>query len=120
MFEDYQAWLKVADTALPQNIIGYIVQLCLSPLRSQPFDTAPYDDPKEIAKCGEVGTKSFLPGKLPERGDRPEILEWIAPNRQTSQLTGDDMHQVDRRHLREVLQSLIPLLVASSGNRGTC
>jgi hypothetical protein len=94
MFEDYHAWLKVADTALPQNIIGYIVQLCLSPLRSKPFDTAPYDNPKEIAKCGEVGTKSFLSGKLPQRGDRPEILKWMAPNRQTSQLTGDDMHTV--------------------------
>lgn len=55
---------------------------------------APYDDPKEMTKCGGVGTKSFLPGKLPERGDRPAILKYLAPNRQSSQLTGDDIHKV--------------------------
>jgi hypothetical protein len=95
MFDDYHAWLKVADTALPQNIIGYVLQLCLSPLRSKPFDTAPYDNPKEIAKAGpDVGKKSFLNAKLPERGERPTILKWMAPNRQSSQFTGDEMHKV--------------------------
>jgi len=92
MFSDYHEWLKVADTALPHNIFGYLLQLCLSPLRADPFLTAPYDDPKEIAKCG---SKSFLPDKLPERdGPRPEMLKWMAPHRQASQLTGEDMHKV--------------------------
>ncbi|KAH8601250.1 hypothetical protein B0O99DRAFT_502137 [Bisporella sp. PMI_857] len=94
MFDDYHAWLKVADTALPQNIFGYVLQLCLSPLRSKPFDIAPYDDPKEIAKGGAAGKRSFLPEKLPDRGPRPEMLKWMAPNRQASQLTGDDMHKL--------------------------
>ncbi len=93
--ENYQEWLKVADTALPRNIIGYLTQLCLGPLRSDPFTLLPYDHPKEIAKCGhEVGT-SFLPGELPEReGLRPEISRWMAPHRQITQLSGDDMHKV--------------------------
>jgi len=95
MFDDYREWLKVADTALPQNIFGYILQLCLSPLRAKPFDTTSYDDPKEQAKGGDAGQKSFLPDKLPEReGSRPEMLKFMAPHRQSSQLTGEDMHKV--------------------------
>jgi hypothetical protein len=94
-FSDYRDWLKVADTALPQNIFGYLLQRSLGPFRADPFTTLPYDNPKEIAKCGKNGTKSFLPEKLPERkGPRPEIIKFMAPHRQTSQLTGDDMHQV--------------------------
>jgi hypothetical protein len=93
---DYYAWLKVADTALPRNTISYLIQICLSPLKAEPFTLLPYDDPKEIAKCGrDIGTKSFLPGKLPEReGPRPEISKFIAPNRQVSQLPSDNMHKV--------------------------
>lgn len=95
MFEDYKAWLKVADTALPRNILGYLIQFMLSPLRAKPFDITPYDHPKHIAECGpDVGTKSFLTGKLPDRGERPTITKWMAPHRQTSQLTGDEMHEV--------------------------
>ena len=95
MFDDYRAWVKVADTARPQNIFGYLLQLCLSPLRAKPFDTTSYDDPKEQAKGGEAGKKSFLPEKLPEReGPRPEMLKFMAPHRQSSQLTGEDMHKV--------------------------
>lgn len=81
MFDDYKAWLKVADTALPRNIFGYILQLLLSPLRANPFITSPYDNPREIAKCGDVGTKSYLRGSLLDRGERPTILKWMAPNR---------------------------------------
>jgi len=93
---NYRSWLKVADTALPQNIFGYLLQLSLGPLRSDPFTLLPYDEPREIAKCGRhVGTRSFLPENLPERGgSRPEVSKWMAPNRQVSQLTGDDMHEV--------------------------
>jgi hypothetical protein len=95
LLSNYRAWLKVADTALPQNIFGYLLQLSLSPFRSDPFTILPYDDPKEIAKCGQIGTRSFLLEKLPEReGPRPEMIRFMAPNRQVSQLTGDDMHQV--------------------------
>ncbi|KAH8791967.1 hypothetical protein BGZ57DRAFT_558350 [Hyaloscypha finlandica] len=94
-FSNYRDWLKVADTALPQNIFGYLLQHSLGPFRADPFTILPYDDPKEIAKCGKNGTQSFLQGNLPEReGPRPEIIKFMAPHRQTSQLTGDDMHQL--------------------------
>jgi hypothetical protein len=109
MFDDYHAWLNVADTALPQNIVGYLVQLGLSPLRASPFATAPYNDPEEIAKCGEVGKKSFLRDELPERGVRPSIVKWMAPHRQSSQLTGEDMHKV---YSSAPIQT--PLLMTSS------
>jgi hypothetical protein len=76
---DRDAWLKVADTALPRNIIGYLIQICLSPLNANPFTLLPYNDPKEVAKCERgIGTKSFLLGKLPEReGPRPEISKFL-------------------------------------------
>lgn len=92
---NYRDWLKVADTALPQNLFGYLLQYSLGPFRADPFTILPYDDPQEIARCGSNGAKSFLPEKLPEReGPRPEMIQFMAPNRQVSQLTGDDMHQV--------------------------
>jgi hypothetical protein len=99
---NYHAWLEVADTALPRNIIGYLVQLCLSPFRSDPYALAPYDNSKEIAKCGSgpnaIGKRSFLPKNMPEReGSRPEILKWMAPNRQSSQFTDEEMHKVRTR-----------------------
>jgi len=86
---NYREWLKVADTALPRNIFGYLLVLCLEPLRADPFTIKPYDDPKEIGKCGrDVGKKGFLNEKLPEReGPRPQILKFMAPNRQTTQST---------------------------------
>jgi hypothetical protein len=96
MLEDYHAWLKIADAALPRNFIGYLLQLSLGPLKTDPFTITPYDDPKEIAKCGpEIGRKGFLPNDLPEReGPRPQMAKWMAPHRQISQLIGDDMHKV--------------------------
>ncbi len=101
---NYYDWLKVADTALPRNIIGYLIQVCLSPLRSDPFTILPYDHPKEIAKSGhDVGT-SFLPGPLIERdGPRPKTSRWMAPHRQVTQLTGDDMHKVESLSKQKVL-----------------
>jgi len=102
-FENYHSWLKVADTALPRNMIGYLTQLCLGPLRADPFTLLPYDNPDEIAKCGhEVGT-SFLHEELPEReGPRPEVSAWIAPHRQITQLTGDDMHKLLAQSMEEL------------------
>lgn len=105
MFDDYHAWLKVADTALPRNIFGYILQLSLGCLRAKPFVTAPYDNPKEIAKTGrDVGTKSFLPGELSDRGERPTILKWMAPNRQSSQFTGEEMHKLLAKAIDELVK----------------
>jgi hypothetical protein len=95
LFSSYHAWLKVADAALPRNLIGYIIQICLGVLRTDPFILEPYDEPGEIAKCGKLGKKSFLPQPLPEReGPRPEIGKWMAPHRQISQLTDADTHKV--------------------------
>jgi len=92
---NYRDWLKVADTALPRNIFGYLLQSSLRVFQADPFTILPYDDPKEIAKCGDIGTQSFLPGKLPEReGPRPEMIKFMAPHRQVTQLTGDDMRQL--------------------------
>jgi hypothetical protein len=97
LLADYHAWLQIADTSIPRNIFGYLLQLCLTPLRTDPFITTPYDSPTEIAKCGrDIGKRSFLPDALPEReGPRPKICKYIAPNRQISQRTGGEMHKVE-------------------------
>lgn len=102
---NYQEWLKVADTALPRNLFGYLLVVCLGPLRADPFTVKPYDDPKEIAKCGrDVGKRSFLKEKLPEReGPRPSILKFMAPNRQTSQTTGEEMHKLLAKAIDELV-----------------
>ncbi|KAF8864700.1 hypothetical protein BDZ45DRAFT_490107 [Acephala macrosclerotiorum] len=104
LLTSYREWLQVADTALPQNLCGYLLQLCLSPLRSKPFAIDSYDDPKEIAKCGKhIGKRNFLP-KLPEReGERPEMLKWMAPHRQATQRTDDDMHQLLAQAIDELV-----------------
>ncbi|RDL40975.1 Uncharacterized protein BP5553_00954 [Venustampulla echinocandica] len=105
LFSGYHEWLKIADAALPRNIFGYLLQLCLEPLRTDPFTTAPYDDPKEIAKCGQGnGRRGFLKTVLPEReGPRPQLAKWIAPHRQISQLTENDMHKLLKQAIDELV-----------------
>jgi len=109
---EYQAWLKVADTALPRNLFGYLLVYCLEPFRCEPFSIVGYDNPKEIVKCGEVGRKSFLKMELPEReGPRPEINKFIAPHRQVSQTTGADMHKSLLQMVDEVVAAQSTLVV---------
>ncbi|KAG0651235.1 hypothetical protein D0Z07_1882 [Hyphodiscus hymeniophilus] len=102
---NYKNWLKIADTSLPRNIFGYVLVVCLKLLKSDSFTLKPYDDPKEIAKCGiDIGKRSFLKEKLPERnGPRPSILKFIAPNRQTSQKADEAMHKL----LAKALDNLV-------------
>lgn len=118
MFDDYHAWRKVADTALPQNILGYIIQFCLSPLRADPFTLTPYDQPKELAKCGkDNGRRAFLPD-IPEReGPCPEMLKWMAPHRQSSQFANADMHKVGPPICQEACYLLPLMRVASSSTK---
>lgn len=94
--EDYHNWIKIADAALPRNIIGYLIQICLEPFRAEPFTLLPYNNPKELRRCGqEDGAKGFIVESLPEReGPRPEISKWVAPSRQVSQFAGEAMHMV--------------------------
>ncbi|KAF4627083.1 hypothetical protein G7Y89_g11071 [Cudoniella acicularis] len=71
------------------NYVSALSGLTLSPI-------LPYDDPKEIVKCGkDIGRKSFLPSTLSKReGERLTLAKWMAPHRQVSQLTGEDMHKL--------------------------
>ena len=93
LLSDYQAWLQIADAALPRNILGYIIQFCLSPFRADPFTLLPYSNLAELSKCN--GSTPFLTRSLPERqGPRPQISKWVAPSRQVSQFSKDEMHEV--------------------------
>ncbi|ESZ90085.1 hypothetical protein SBOR_9531 [Sclerotinia borealis F-4128] len=72
---DYHGWLEFKEKALPSNIFGYLlVQYFLQYFKCKPFDTTSYEDPKEIAKCGALGQRSFLKDQLPIRdGPRPKM-----------------------------------------------
>ncbi|ATZ56669.1 hypothetical protein BCIN_13g05040 [Botrytis cinerea B05.10] len=93
---DYHGWLEFKENALPSNIFGYLlVQYFLRYFKSKPLDTACYDDPNEIAKCGSLGHRSFLKQQLPIReGPRPEKGKWVVPHRQVSQFGEKDMHKL--------------------------
>lgn len=93
--QNFRAWLKIADETYPQNVFGYVLQLWLGALRTDPFTLLPYDKPAETAKCGPGGDKSFLPPDLPVRdGDRPRIGKWTIPHRQVTQWTGPDEYRL--------------------------
>ena len=93
---DYHGWLDFKESALPSNIFGYLlVQYFLRYFKCEPFDTACYDDTKEIAKCRALGLRKFLKEPLPVRdGPRPELGKWVVPHRQINQFGGKEMHQV--------------------------
>ncbi|PQE11004.1 Spc97 Spc98 protein [Rutstroemia sp. NJR-2017a BVV2] len=94
-FADYHAWLDFKEKALPANIFGYLLlQYFIRYFKCEPFDTACYDDPKEIARCGPLGARKFLKEPLPERtGPRPEMGKWVVPHRQVSQFGEQKMHK---------------------------
>ncbi|CAD6449245.1 74c60d2a-5953-40eb-8f19-ae6c13e4201a [Sclerotinia trifoliorum] len=93
---DYHGWLEFKENALPSNIFGYLlVQYFLRYFKCEPFDTVCYDDPKEIAKCGTLGQRSFLKEPLQMRdGPRPEMAKWVVPHRQVDKFGGRDMHKL--------------------------
>jgi hypothetical protein len=95
-FADYHAWLDFKEKALPANIFGYLLlQYFIRYFKCEPFDTACYDDAKEIARCGPLGARKFLKEPLPERtGPRPEMGKWVVPHRQVSQFGEKEMHKV--------------------------
>ncbi|KAI9645151.1 hypothetical protein NHQ30_005885 [Ciborinia camelliae] len=93
---DYHDWLDFKENALPSNIFGYLlVQYFLRYFKCEPFDTTCYNDPKEIAKCGALGQRSFLKEPLPVRaGERPNMGNWAVPHRQINQFGGKDIHML--------------------------
>lgn len=81
---DYRAWLRLGRGGLPNNALGWLIQLLLTPLRAPRLDTSCYSNPKIVARSGPAGTKSYLSSEdVPQRpGPRPTIHPWILPHRQ--------------------------------------
>ncbi|KAE8445355.1 hypothetical protein EG329_013477 [Mollisiaceae sp. DMI_Dod_QoI] len=84
---DYRSWYNVGRGGLPHNIIGYVIQTILSPLKASRFDTSFVSKPKVMKKSGPAGERAYLKDEdVPQRkGDRPEVCGWILPQRQLDQ-----------------------------------
>jgi len=88
---DYRAWLSVGRGGLPHNILGYLLQALLSPLKASRFDTSFVSKPRILAKSGPAGERAYLKDEdVPERkGERPDVCGWILPQRQLDQKAGE-------------------------------
>ncbi|KAF9768481.1 hypothetical protein IL306_014240 [Fusarium sp. DS 682] len=85
--EDYHGYLALGPGGLPHNLIGWIGQILLKPLKKEPFHTSCYDE-KACEKAGPNGHVAFLSEKdVPVReAPRPTIGKWTAPVRQLTDM----------------------------------
>lgn len=92
---DYRGYLALGPGGLPHNIIGWLGQMLLKPLRKEPFGTSCYDETAS-GKAGPNGHVAFLVEKdVPVReGPRPAIGNWTAPSRQLSDFADEPTIEV--------------------------
>jgi hypothetical protein len=85
--EDYRGYLALGPGGPPHNLIGWIGQILLKPLKKEPFHTSCYDE-KACEKVGPNGHVAFLSeGDVPVReAPRPTIGKWTAPSRQLTDM----------------------------------
>ncbi|KAF5666024.1 hypothetical protein FCIRC_10345 [Fusarium circinatum] len=81
--EDYRGYLALGPGGPPHNLIGWIGQILLKPLKKEPFHTSCYTE-KACEKAGPNGHVAFLSEEdVPLReAPRPTIGTWTAPSRQ--------------------------------------
>jgi hypothetical protein len=93
---DYRAWLSLGKAGVPHNIIGYLIQTLLRPLRPKRFDTSVYDNPKIIAKSGPPALNSYLRSEdiLYRQTDRPQVCKWLLPQRQLDEGSSESAKSV--------------------------
>ncbi|KAF4969361.1 hypothetical protein FSARC_3387 [Fusarium sarcochroum] len=85
--EDYRGYLALGPGGPPHNVVGWIAQILMKPLKKEPYHTSCYDE-NAIAKAGSNGNAAFLTEKdVPIReAPRPTIGKWTAPSRQLTDL----------------------------------
>jgi hypothetical protein len=93
---DYRAWLLLGRGGLPYNVLGWFVQLILTPFRAGRLDTSCYQNPEILAKAGPSGSKSYLSAEdVPQRkGPRPSIHRWLLPQRQADSRSSEQWKTV--------------------------
>ncbi|KAN0101501.1 hypothetical protein V8E51_012011 [Hyaloscypha variabilis] len=104
-WSDYQKWLQLGPAGPPYNIFGYFISILLRPLKASRFDTSFSSNARFLKKIGPVGERAFLKDEdVPERkGPRPEIGNWILPQRQLDQKAGG---QKSKERFETLIQSL--------------
>jgi hypothetical protein len=93
--EDYRGYLALGPGGPPHNLIGWIGQILLKPLKKEPFHTSCYDE-KACEKAGPNGNAAFLSEKdVPVReAPRPMIGTWTAPSRQLTDMAKQSLIEV--------------------------
>ncbi|KLO79808.1 uncharacterized protein LW93_7252 [Fusarium fujikuroi] len=108
--EDYRGYIALGPGGLPHNLIGWIGQILLKPLKKEPFHTRCYDE-KSCEKAGPNGHVAFLSEKdVPVReAPKPTIGKWTAPSRQLTDMANQS--------LIEGYQSFLSSLASSSSSK---
>jgi hypothetical protein len=92
---DYHGYLALGPGGLPHNVVGWLGQMLLKPLRKEPFGTSCYDE-TAFEKAGPNGHVAFLSEKdVPVRqAPRPVLGSWAVPSRQVSDLADESIIEV--------------------------
>lgn len=92
---DYHGYLALGPGGLPHNVVGWLGQMLLKPLRKEPFGTSCYDE-TAFEKAGPNGHVAFLSEKdVPVRqAPRPVLGSWAVPSRQVSDLADKSIIEV--------------------------
>ncbi|KAF4338521.1 hypothetical protein FBEOM_7560 [Fusarium beomiforme] len=108
--EDYRGYLALGPGGPPHNLIGWIGQILLKPLKKEPFHTSCYDE-KAREKAGPNGHVAFLNDKdVPVReAPRPRVGKWTAPSRQLTDMA--------EQPLIERYQSFLSSLASASPSK---
>ncbi|KAK2679216.1 hypothetical protein RAB80_004397 [Fusarium oxysporum f. sp. vasinfectum] len=108
--EDYRGYLALGPGGPPHNLMGWIGQILLKPLKKEPFHTNCYDE-KACEKAGPNGHVAFLNERdIPVReAPRPTIGKWTAPSRQLTDMAKQPL--IDR------YQSFLSSLASSPSSK---
>ncbi|KAF5575253.1 hypothetical protein FPCIR_13246 [Fusarium pseudocircinatum] len=110
--DDYRGYLALGPGGPPHNLIGWIGQILLKPLKKEPFHTSCYDE-KACEKAGPNGHVTFLSEKdVPVReAPRPMIGTWTAPSRQLTDMAKQSIIE------SQAYQSFLSSLASSSSSK---
>ncbi|KAI1072452.1 hypothetical protein LB507_003267 [Fusarium sp. FIESC RH6] len=114
--EDYRGYIALGPGGPPHNVIGWLGQILLKPLKKEPLHTSCYDE-KAIKAAGPNGGVAFLNEKdVPVReAPRPKIGSWTAPSRQLTDLASKDIIEAYQSFLSTLAsESPTKLKIASS------
>lgn len=86
-YRDYKTYMSYGPGGPPHNVFGWFaITTVLRPMMTEMFSTGVYDDMPD--------KRSWLPGSLKRRGERPVVGPHAAPQRQLNQVPGNEIRRV--------------------------